>query len=532
MTKKLLVLLLACVLCGSLVFAGCSNASQEQTDEASEAEVTEGAEAEVIETEETTAEVSQADIEDSIIGKWILTDRDGQPVTTNEKVVYTFESSDKALVSASLNSHEEAGAVWIDQLKADVAISGNKVTLTYSADDDTTSVHEYTINSITDKEFTAHHRGTVTKDGKELLSLEDDCRYVKVDADYSEDIIGTWEGQCLTEKFVYNDGKAHRWEFKDDGTYAYYTEEDNNWTRSSDTLNEYFVDGNLLCVRWVEDGTENREWWEITIDGDAINWTALCDDEEGKTFIAEYAMNRVENGDTDVAELIIGKWIVADRDGQQALSNDKTVFTFVSTTKAYRSASLTNRSGVSEVWVANQEFEVDMNGDKVTLTSLPDEHQTDVIEFTIYSINADEFTANHHVTVTIDGDEVVSRERPFRFVKVNDDYSGDIIGTWEGRCTSEDSVYDDGQDHRWEYKADGTYVYYIKDGDNWVPSDNTTNEYFVDGNLLCTRWIENGEEYREWWEITIDGDKMNWTALREDEESNTFTASFEMNKVK
>jgi hypothetical protein len=57
------------------------------------------------------------------------------------------------------------------------------------------------------------------------------------------------------------------------------------------------------------------------------------------------------------------------------------------------------------------------------------------------------------------------------------------------------------------------------------------NEYFVAGNLLCSRWMENGQENREWWEISIDGDKMNWTALREDEDGKTFTATFEMKRV-
>ena len=94
------------------------------------------------------------------------------------------------------------------------------------------------------------------------------------------------------------------------------------------------------------------------------------------------------------------------------------------------------------------------------------------------------------------------------FEKATVDYSEAIIGTWEGHCTSEGSVFDDGQKHRWQYKADGTYVYYVKDGDNWVPGDNTLNEYFVDGNLLCTRWVDQGQENREWWEVTIaDGKK-------------------------
>ncbi len=53
----------------------------------------------------------------------------------------------------------------------------------------------------------------------------------------------------------------------------------------------------------------------------------------------------------------------------------------------------------------------------------------------------------------------------------------------------------------------------------------------VGGNLLCARWMGGDEEYHEWWEIAIDGDKMSWTAIREDEDGNTYTASFEMNKV-
>ena len=57
--------------------------------------------------------------------------------------------------------------------------------------------------------------------------------------------------------------------------------------------------------------------------------------------------------------------------------------------------------------------------------------------------------------------------------------------------------------------------------------------YFVTGNLLCTRWRNAGgdAENREWWEVTINGDTMNWTALREDENGQRYTATFEMNRV-
>ena len=104
---------------------------------------------------------------------------------------------------------------------------------------------------------------------------------------------------------------------------------------------------------------------------------------------------------------------------------------------------------------------------------------------------------------------------------------------WEGMSTgSAGSEFDDGEHHLWEYKADGTFVYYVKDGNNWVASANTLNEYFVAGNLLCTRWVDNGVEYREWWEIlNIGNGTMIWIALREDEQGNSYVASFAMNKV-
>lgn len=55
MTKKVLVLMLACILCGSLVFVGCSNASQEKTDEKSEAKMTETESTEVVIQEQDEA---------------------------------------------------------------------------------------------------------------------------------------------------------------------------------------------------------------------------------------------------------------------------------------------------------------------------------------------------------------------------------------------------------------------------------------------------------------------------------------------
>ena len=234
----------------------------------------------------------------------------------------------------------------------------------------------------------------------------------------------------------------------------------------------------------------------------------------------------------DLSEKIIGKWMTAEGNGEPTPTNKKRVFTFISPTEVYVSASRIVESPDDIIWFDHTKVDATISGNTVTLTMHPDEHTTMVEEFNVTAINDAEFTAILKVTMMVDGTVKRSTENNIRLTKVTADYRTAIVGTWEGRCTSENSVFDDGQEHRWQYNADGTYVYYVKDGDNWVPYEgNTLNEYFVDANLLCTRWIDLGQENREWWEINIDGDKMNWTALRQKEDGSTFTATFEMKKV-
>lgn len=234
----------------------------------------------------------------------------------------------------------------------------------------------------------------------------------------------------------------------------------------------------------------------------------------------------------DIENLIVGsKWIPAEVDGQPILTNQKLVYDFTSKTEALISGSSYGKE--YDMWSRHTKADVAISGNTITITSSPTEHMTVEQQDSIISVSPNEFIADSIGKITSDGKVIHPGETSskFRFVKVNEDYSKAIVGLWEGSCTSEGSVFDDGQEHRWEYKEDGTYVYYVKQGDNWVPSDDTLNEYFVAGNLLCARWIEGGEENREWWEVTIDDNTMSWTALRADENGKNFTATFEMKKV-
>ena len=242
--------------------------------------------------------------------------------------------------------------------------------------------------------------------------------------------------------------------------------------------------------------------------------------------------NPVDPAD-NLAEKILGKWITAEFNGQPQPTDNKAVLNFVSDTKAFLSASFIAHPKLSDLWNVQTEYAVVIAGNKVTLTNKIDEHQTIMIELTVSSISTREMQTLMKNTMIIDGQEISSPEMTISFTKVTRDYNEAIIGIWEGQMTSEEDAYSDGKVHRWEYKADGTYVYYSQDeAGEWVPSDNTLNEYFVDGTLLCSRWIDNEQEFREWWEIaSIKNGVMQWKALRQKEDGSTFTATFEMKKV-
>ena len=172
----------------------------------------------------------------------------------------------------------------------------------------------------------------------------------------------------------------------------------------------------------------------------------------------------------------------------------------------------------------------------VTLTAFENEYTKHVTVADIHSITDKDMMLKSDWKVYINGEmainEVYDNER---YIRINNDFEKDIIGTWEGKVTSAEDDHTDGELHRWEYKADGTYVYYSKAGDEWVENNDVLAEYFVDGILLCTRWKQaaDSEELREWWEIeSIKDGVMKWTALRWREDGTAYTATFEMTKVK
>ena len=239
--------------------------------------------------------------------------------------------------------------------------------------------------------------------------------------------------------------------------------------------------------------------------------------------------------DLNVAEKIIGKWMLAENDGETALTNEKAVVTFLSATKAYQSVSRVNYDETVPKWRAKEECDMTIDGNTVTLLS----HSSNidkVFTLNIKSIDDNNMSCNFKLVIMKDGEVYNTVEDTRIYRRVTADYSADIIGMWEGHSTGEEgSEFDDGENHRWEYMTDGSFNYFHKVDGQWQISDDDYADYFVDGNLLCTRWKNAGagnEEHREWWEIeSIENGVMKWKALRQKEDGTTYTATFEMKKV-
>lgn len=481
---------------------------------------------------------TQEEVEAAIIGKWMNKEINGKPVLTNDKGVYTFLNTTTARMSAAVTSRPELGDLWHDNSQLDVNISGNVVTLTHQYDEHKTMTFEMTVTSINADEMHADMDATLMVDGAVVRTVTDHILYEKIKENYRKSILGLWEGR----RTAGGSTEFHRWEYLEDVHYNFYRKVgEDQWVKVDDEFAEYFVDGRLLCTRWKNAGegtVENREWWEIrSIENDAMIWTALRQNELGEQYVESFSMYKipVPTADEIMQKIKSTKWMTEKINGEAALTNEKSVVTFFSRTQATISASYEDASLGIKDWAMQREFDYEVENNIITFTSKVDENTTIVDEMIVGVIDDESLHCLFKRTVYENGNTY-----PYPTVnlelrkedKSTAKYPSYILGTWEGYAISEHSQYDDGQAHRWKYEGGLSFTYYVKDGYNWVPSSNTLNEYFVDGRLLFTRWIDNGVEYREWWEImSLDDQTMIWGAIRQDDYGQRYPASFALTKI-
>lgn len=237
---------------------------------------------------------------------------------------------------------------------------------------------------------------------------------------------------------------------------------------------------------------------------------------------------------TDLKEKIIGKWMSIEIDGKSVLTDNKSIYTFVSPTEGRIIVSALSRQSEATEWNEQVDMNVSIKGKKMTLTYYLGESTKVVEVFQFTEINDNRFKANHKITVTENGKETLSNEGNIQFVKVTNDFSQALIGTWECLGITGDQTHND-DNARLKFLPDGSYKYYRKNGANeWeLITYREISEYFVEGNLLATRWKEPDKpmEY-EYWEIeSIDNGQMKWSGLRQLYDGARFRQSVKWEKV-
>lgn len=231
---------------------------------------------------------SQKEIETHIIGKWKRVKSDGIETLTNGRVIETYESNGQGTISLSYYSTSILN--WQNQGKMSYSVSGNQLEIRGI------DKSFYTISSIDENKCIKIVDKIINAGGTEFdrnIPME----FAKVKADFSKDIIGLWEGVAMTGYETYGNTDA-RIEYKADGSYVYYTKEDDGWAVSKNADNEYNVDGDWLATRWrPEPGRDyNYEWWDIDeIKDGTMKWSALRKKEDGSLFNTTFTWKKVKN---------------------------------------------------------------------------------------------------------------------------------------------------------------------------------------------------------------------------------------------
>jgi uncharacterized lipoprotein YehR (DUF1307 family) len=242
----------------------------------------------------------------------------------------------------------------------------------------------------------------------------------------------------------------------------------------------------------------------IAMVGAILNLTSCSEEEE------------LTAQDVALKKSIVGKWKTYSVNGNLGITDNKEVITYNS------DGTFTSTTFRNKKWESSDNYKYYLNG-----SSYIEVNSNYTVKAVISSISDDEIVYSDFANNKgFECQKLVSR-------KINADYSKEIIGLWEGVEMTGESTHGT-SDHRWEYRADGSYTYYTKDAEgNWIAdASNSGNEFYVDGDFLGTRWIRDGKENREWWDIEKCNDtEMVWSALRRNKSGKIFNTKMVLRKV-
>ena len=237
--------------------------------------------------------------------------------------------------------------------------------------------------------------------------------------------------------------------------------------------------------------------------------------------------------DNSLAEKIVGKWIHTDTDGETVTTDMMSVYTFAkdgTALKGFYSMSMTE----SGVWAYNQETDVAISGNTITMTSRLADGVTSVVELTDVTVSGNDLRFTAKTTLSKNGRVTATYgPRQEHFTKTEADYTKAVVGLWEITFTSDNPEYESSEPYRELYRADGTASFYDLIDGQWVEEETTYSEYFADGPLFCFRWQKPGQEGRhENWEIvSCTGNEMVSKAFHRRTDGTTYTITAHLTKV-
>ncbi|MBP3850654.1 MAG: hypothetical protein J6E43_07550 [Prevotella sp.] len=242
----------------------------------------------------TPSGLSESVIKEKILGKWKRVKEDGEERGTNNRGVLTYFADGKMTYSRSSFSDYWTGYKWYNENPFTYVVSGNVVTREGVEENGRVRKTFEEVAVLSDSEMKLICTGYLM-DGQSYSRYKVN-EFKRVAVDYSEDIIGTWEGVEMTGDETYGNADA-RIAYLPDGTYRYYQKNDRGeWElKAGQEVSEYNVDGDWLATRWQEKGGEmNYEWWDIDeIQDGQMKWSALRVREDGTRFTTTFTWKKV-----------------------------------------------------------------------------------------------------------------------------------------------------------------------------------------------------------------------------------------------
>lgn len=222
---------------------------------------------------------------DEIKGLWCVEDLNGEALLTNDIVIYDINSDLMGEYFRYLSDNEQ-NSDWC-QYDLSYAVIYDML---YFNVPNTDKVYEIKIENIMNNIMNWHLIKVKYEDGIVYPDLKYKLRLL--DKDYSKDIIGLWEGKCITQG---EQQDVHRWRYFADGRYEYlYKNQQGEWVVKSDNNGKYLLFGDIMVNSWLNNDLtgvlgQHCEIWNILIKNDKMNWSAT---REGNKII-EFELNRV-----------------------------------------------------------------------------------------------------------------------------------------------------------------------------------------------------------------------------------------------